>query len=41
LKNRIYLDYVQDIIDSIRDIENFIKGISFEEFKKDRKRPVF
>jgi len=37
LKNRVYLDYVRDIIDSIRDIESFIKGMEFEEFKKDRK----
>lgn len=37
MRNRIYLDYVQDIIDSIRDIESFIKGMKFEEFKKDRK----
>lgn len=37
MKNRIYLDYVQDILDSIRDIESFVKGMSFEEFKKDRK----
>ena len=35
--NRIYLDYIQDILDSIRDIESFIKGMTFEEFKKDRK----
>lgn len=37
MKDRIYLDYVQDIIDSIRDIEDFVKGMKFEEFKKDRK----
>lgn len=37
MKNRIYLDYVQDILDSILDIESFIKGMSFEEFRKDRK----
>lgn len=37
MKNRIYLDYVQDIIDSIRDVESFVKGMSFEEFRKDRK----
>jgi len=37
LKNRIYLDYVEDIIDSIRDIESFIKGMTLEEFKADRK----
>jgi len=35
--NRIYLDYIQDILDSIRDIESFIKGMTFEDFKKDRK----
>jgi len=38
LKNRVYLDYVQDIIDSIRDIESFVKGMKFEEFKKAAKR---
>jgi uncharacterized protein with HEPN domain len=37
LKNRIYLDYIQDILDSIRDIESFIKGMTFEEFERDRK----
>lgn len=37
MKSRIYLDYVQDIVDSIRDIENFVRGMEFEEFKKDRK----
>lgn len=37
MKNRIYLDYVRDINDSIRDIESFIKSMEFEEFKKDRK----
>ena len=37
MKNRIYLDYVEDIIDSIRDIESFIKGMTLEEFKADRK----
>ena len=34
---RIYLDYIQDILDSIRDIESFIRGMPFEDFKKDRK----
>lgn len=37
MKNRIYLDYVQDIVDAIKDIESFIKGMAFEQFKKDRK----
>jgi len=35
--SRIYLDYVQDILDSIRDIDSFIKGMTFEDFKNDRK----
>ncbi|MBU2439860.1 DUF86 domain-containing protein [bacterium] len=34
---RDYGDYIQDILDSIIDIENFIKGMNFEEFTKDRK----
>lgn len=37
MKKRIYLDYVQDILDSVRDIESFVKGMRFEEFKSDRK----
>ena len=37
MRNRIYLDYIQDILDSIRDIEGFVKGAKFEEFIKDRK----
>jgi uncharacterized protein with HEPN domain len=35
--NRIYLDYIQDILDSIKDKESFVKGMTFETFKKDRK----
>ena len=34
---RVYTDYVQDILDSINDIENFIKGMNFNGFKNDRK----
>ena len=34
---RVYTDYVQDILDSINDIENFIKGMNFNDFKNDRK----
>lgn len=37
MKNRDYRDYVQDILDSIIDLENFVKGMSYEEFKKDKK----
>src|SRR3989344_4564885 len=32
-----YLDYIQDIIDSIDEIEDFTKGLSFGDFKKDKK----
>ncbi len=34
---RDYRDYLQDIIDSINDIGNFIEGMTFDDFKKDRK----
>jgi uncharacterized protein with HEPN domain len=34
---RVYTDYIQDILDSIQDIENFIQGMSFNDFKDDRK----
>jgi uncharacterized protein with HEPN domain len=34
---RIYIDYVQDILESIKDIESFIKGHNFESFSSDKK----
>lgn len=34
---RNYLDYVDDIINSIDEIAEFIKGIGFETFKTDKK----
>jgi len=34
---RDYRDYVQDIYDSINEIEDFINGMDFEEFIKDKK----
>ena len=34
---RVYTDYIHDILDSIQDIEDFIRGMTFDEFKKDRK----
>ena len=37
MKKRDYMDYVQDIIDSIIDMENFVKGLSFDEFSEDKK----
>lgn len=35
---REYLDYAQDIYDSILDIETFIAGMNFEQFAGDKKR---
>ncbi len=37
MRKRDYRDYLKDILDSIDDIESFIGGMSFEEFKKDKK----
>lgn len=37
MRKRDYRDYLKDIIDSINDIENFVAGMSFEQFKKDKK----
>ena len=34
---REYGDYLQDIFDSIGDIETFIKGMTFDEFACDKK----
>ncbi len=34
---RNYGDYIQDIYDSVVDIENFIKGMEFEEFSINKK----
>lgn len=30
-------DYIQDILTSITDVEEFIKGMTFEYFSKDKK----
>ena len=37
MKKREYLDYIQDILEAINDIENFIKGADFNGFVRDRK----
>ena len=34
---RDYRDYINDILESINDTENFVAGLSFEEFVKDKK----
>jgi len=37
LRKRDQRDYLKDIIDSINDIDDFIRGMCFEEFRKDKK----
>ena len=37
MRRRDYRDYLQDIIDSINDIEDFTKNMSFEDFAIDKK----
>jgi len=37
MRRRDYRDYLQDILDSINDVESFILGMGFDEFKGDRK----
>ena len=37
MKKRDYGDFVQDILDSINDVENFIDGMEFEDFINDKK----
>ena len=37
MKKREFGDYIQDILDSISAIEEFIKEMKFEDFARDRK----
>lgn len=37
MKKKEYGDYLQDILDSIKEIEEFVAGITFEDFSKDKK----
>ncbi len=37
MKKRYYLDYIQDILEAINDIGDFIKGTDFDGFVKDKK----
>ncbi len=37
MKKRDYGDFVQYILDSINDAGNFIEGMDFEDFIKDKK----
>ncbi len=37
MSNREIKDYLQDILDAIDAAENFVEGITFEEFQNDQK----
>jgi uncharacterized protein with HEPN domain len=37
MKARDYRDYLQDILDAVDDIENFVDNMTYEQFIKDRK----
>ena len=37
MKEREYGDYIEDILDSIKSIEEFIKGMNFDDFENDKK----
>ena len=37
MKKRDYRDYLQDIVDSINDIESFTGDMDFDSFREDRK----
>ncbi|MBW2116239.1 MAG: DUF86 domain-containing protein [Deltaproteobacteria bacterium] len=36
-EERIYADYLEDILDSVEKIERFIEGMTFEQFIRDDK----
>ena len=37
MKNRSHMDYLEDISDAVEDIASFIKGISKDDFLRDKK----
>ncbi|TET09118.1 DUF86 domain-containing protein [Candidatus Aerophobetes bacterium] len=37
MSKREFEDYIQDILDSINAIEEFVKELEFEDFVRDRK----
>ena len=37
MKTRDYRDYLQDILDAIKDIESFVDEMTYAQFVKDRK----
>ncbi len=37
MNDKVYLDYIQDILNSIEEIEEFIEGFKFDDFIEDKK----
>ncbi len=37
MTKREYGDYLQDILDSINDLNEFVQGMTFEKFREDKK----
>ena len=37
MSDKEYIDYIQDILNSIEEIEEFTKGLTYDEFAEDRK----
>ena len=37
MKKRDYRDYLQDMLDSINDVESFTENMTFDSFRGDRK----
>jgi len=37
MSKRDYLDYIQDILDAIKDAEDFVKGMNLDDFMNDKK----
>lgn len=35
--DRVYLDYLEDLLDALQKAEQFVAGMSFEEFAEDEK----
>jgi uncharacterized protein with HEPN domain len=40
LKDRDIRDYLQDILEAITDIENFVASMTYQEFIKDKKKTL-
>ena len=37
MTKRDYKDFIQDIVDSIKDIDSFTQGMTFADFNNDKK----